>query len=322
MTTIRFLYGKQIDCILNHIQGSSKINSFLRYILNYTDSKEVKEGKKFFMRKTLDYINETNNYNNDSFNIIHDYILSLFHENNTSIENHYKKISIKEGNNLKGLYTYFSKSDSLEEDILRIYLDKVGKIPIAQNILINSKETSYEEMQAFFHRAILCQYNTLFVVELNGSFSPYQQRCMNIFLDKILTFKNNEYNNKNVDNHVDKSNTSSYMESCLVFIYNKNDESFLNELKPFNPQILYNDGIDPTLKGQTLRQSLSSISSTIFSSKREDLNNNTLKNDEINPFLKAQTQDNLSLQLLQQYFLQKEKIYIIILTLFNLKYVG
>ena len=284
MTTIRFLYGKQIDSILNHIQGSSKINSFLRYILNYTDSKEVKEGKKFFMRKTLDYINETNNYNNDSFNIIHDYIISLFDENNTSIENHYKKISIKEGRNLKGLYTYFSKSDSLEEDILRIYLDKVGKIPIAQNILINSKETSYEEMQAFFHRAILCQYNTLFIVELNGSFSPYQQRCMNIFLDKILTFKNNEYNNKNVDNHVDKSNTSSYMESCLVFIYNKIDESFLNELKPFNPQILKIDGIDPNLKGQTLRESLSTISS-----KREDLNNNTLKIDEINPFLKAQT---------------------------------
>ena len=288
MTTIRFLYGKQIDSILNHIQGSSKINSFLRYILNYTDSKEVKEGKKFFMRKTLDYINETNNYNNDSFNIIHDYIISLFNENNTSIENHYKKISIKEGNNLKGIYTYFSKSDSLEEDILRIYLDKVGKIPIAQNILINSKETSYEEMQAFFHRAILCQYNTLFVVELNGSFSPYQQRCMNIFLDKILTYKNNEYNNKNVDNHVDKSNTSSYMESCLVFIYNKNDESFLNELKPFNPQPLIIDEIDPSLKGQTPRQSFSSISSTIFSSKKENLNSNTLKIDEINPFLKSQ----------------------------------
>jgi len=275
MTTIRFLYGKQIDCILNHIQGSTKINSFLRYILNYTDSNEVKEGKKFFMRKTLDYINETNNYNNDSFNIIHDYIISLFNENGTSIENHYKKISIKERNKLKGIYTYFSKSDSLEEDILRIYLDKVGKVPIAQNILINSKETSYEEMQAFFHRAILCQYNTLFVVELNGSFSPYQQRCMNIFLDKILTFKNNEYNNKNFDNHVDKSNTSLYMESCLVFIYNKNDESFLNELKPFNPQILIIDEIDPSLKCQTPRQSFSSITSSIFTPKRQDLYNNT-----------------------------------------------
>ena len=224
MTTIRFLYGKQIDSILNHIQGNLKIDSFLRYIINFTDSKGIKEGKKAFDRKTLDYINEINNYNNDSFNIVHDYIISLFEENGTSIEKHYKKISIKENNNLKGIFTYFSKSDSLEEDILQIFLDKLGKIPIAQNILINSKETSYEEMQSFFHRAILCEYNTLFLVELNGSFSPYQQRCMNILLDKILTFKNKEFNDKNEDNDVDKKNTSSYM-SCLVFIYNKNDES-------------------------------------------------------------------------------------------------
>jgi hypothetical protein len=226
MTTIRFLSGKQIDSILSHIQFSTKINSFLRYILNYTDSKEIKEGKKAFQKKTEDYINEINNYNSDSFNIIHDYILSLFYENKSSIKNHYKSISIKEeyGFELKGLFTYFSKADSLEEDILQIYLDKVGKIPIAQNILISSKETSYEEMQAFFHRAILCEENALFIVELNGSFSPYQQRCMNILLDKILTFKNKEFNDKNEDNDVDKKNTSSYI-SCLVFIYNKNDES-------------------------------------------------------------------------------------------------
>ena len=275
MTTIRFLYGKQIDSILNHIQRSDEINSFLRYILNFTDSKDVKEGKKSFVRRTLDYINETNNYNNDSFNIIHDYIISLFNENKTSIENHYKKISIKKGNNLKGIYTYFSYSDSLEEDILKIYLDKVGKIPIAQNILINSKETSYEEMQAFFHRAILCEYNTLFVVELNGSFSTHQQRYMNIFLDQILTYKNNEFNEKNPDNNVDKGNTSLYMESCLVFIYNKKDDCFLDELKRFNPQNLMIDEIAPSLKDKNPRQSFSSINSSIFAPKKEELYNNT-----------------------------------------------
>jgi len=272
MTTIRFLYGKQIDSILNHIQGSYKINSFLRYILNLTDPKEVKEGRKAFVRKSMDYINEINNYNNDSFNIIHDYIINLFDENGTSIEKHYKKISIKEGNDLKGICTYFSKSDSLEEDILQIYLDKVGKIPIAQNILINSKETSYEEMQAFFHRAILCQYNTLFVVELNGSFSPFQQRCMNLFIDKILTIKKDEFNRKNVDNIVEKSNTSSYMESCLVFIYNKKDDSFLNELKKFNPKKLELNYIFSNF-GQP-RQSICS-SSTIFEPKKDELYKNT-----------------------------------------------
>ena len=273
MTTIRFLYGKQIDSILSHIQGSSKIDSFLRYILNFTDSKDIKKGKKVFQRKTTDYINETNNYNNDSFNIIHDYILSLFNENKLQIEEHYKKISIKE-NDLKGIYTYFSKADSLEEDILQIFLDKVGKIPIAQNILISSKETSYEEMQAFFHRAILCEENTLFVVELNGSFSSYQQRSMNNFIDKILTFQNDEYNKKNEDNKVDKSDTSSYMKSCLVFIYNKDGESFLNELKQYNPKEFkmpeISISISPLLNLNNSRNSFSSVS-TIFSPLKEEL---------------------------------------------------
>ena len=266
MTTIRFIYGKQIDSILNHIQGSSKINSFLRYILNYTDSKELKLGRKAFNRKSQDYIEETNIYNNDSFNFIHDYIISLFNENKSSIENHYNKISIKKEDKFKGIYTYFSKSDSLEEDILRIFLDKIGKIPIAQNILISSRETSYEEMQAFFHRAILCEYNTLFIVEINGSFSSYQQKCMNIFIDKILAFQNNVYNIKNPDSQVDKSDTSSYMESCLVFIYSKNNDHFLNELKQFRPKELKM----PNLLSKDLKGSASS-QSTIFSPLKEDL---------------------------------------------------
>ena len=29
-------------------------------------------------------------------------------------------------------------------------------------------------MEAFFHRALLCHYNTLFAVEINDSFSDYQ----------------------------------------------------------------------------------------------------------------------------------------------------
>jgi hypothetical protein len=117
-------------------------------------------------------------------------------------------------------------------------LDKIGKIPIAQNILFNNKETSFEEMQAFFNRAILCKYNTLFVVKVSNSFSDYQQRCMNILIDKSLTYKNEKFNEIDEENQVDKSDTSAYMDSCLVFVYNKESESFLNILKVFNPKEL------------------------------------------------------------------------------------
>ena len=50
-------------------------------------------------------------------------------------------------------------------------MQKIGKKPIAQNILISNKETSIEEIKAFLYRAILCDYNTLFVIEINNSFS-------------------------------------------------------------------------------------------------------------------------------------------------------
>ena len=43
-----------------------------------------------------------------------------------------------------------------------------------QKVLMTSKETSSEEIQSFFHRAILCNYNTLFVVEINDSFTDFQ----------------------------------------------------------------------------------------------------------------------------------------------------
>ena len=276
MTTIRFIYGRQIDSLLSHIQGEFPINSFLRYILNLTNSKiEVKEGDKAFDRKTKDYINEIEKYNSDSFDFIQNYIISLFKKNGTSIEDHYKNISIKNTKDLKGLYTYISELDSMEEDILQIFLDKIGKIPIAQNILISSKETSYEEMQAFFNRAILCKYNTLFVVEINGSFSDYQLRCMNIFIDKLLTYKNEKYNEKNRDNNkeVEKYDTHLYMDSCLVFIYNKKSESFLNDLKNFKPKNLKMDKTNHSLNRMTT-SSQSSFSSS-FDPLRQELYNKT-----------------------------------------------
>ena len=43
-----------------------------------------------------------------------------------------------------------------------------------QKVLMTSKETSSEEIQSFFHRAILYNYNTLFVVEINDSFTDFQ----------------------------------------------------------------------------------------------------------------------------------------------------
>ena len=51
-------------------------------------------------------------------------------------------MKIKKENNekiIKGIYIYKSKSESMEEDILQIFLDKIGRFPIAQNFLVTNK---------------------------------------------------------------------------------------------------------------------------------------------------------------------------------------
>ena len=277
LSTIRFIYGKQIDSVLSHIQGNYPINSFLRYILNLTDCENsVKEGKKSFHRNVddNDYTNEYDLYNQNSFDIIHNYIVSLFEENNLSVEQYYKNISIKKALSIKGIYKYLSQSESMEGDILQIFLDKIGKIPIAQNILISNKETSYEEMQAFFSRAILCKYNTLFVVKVSYSFSDYQQKCMNIFINNFLVYKNQIYNENEENKSADKKDTSVYMDSCLVFIYNKDSESFLNELKNLNTKELPMNNTNHLLKRNISSDILSSIGSN-YDTLRDKLFENT-----------------------------------------------
>ena len=91
-----------------------------------------------------------------------------------------------------------------------------------QKVLMTSKETSSEEIQSFFHRAILCNYNTLFIVEINDSFTDFQQSIMNNYIDILLSYKNKEYN-KETKKNVDKKSTYIYLESYIIFIYdNKN----------------------------------------------------------------------------------------------------
>ena len=84
-------------------------------------------------------------------------MISLFQKNeNQNIDNHYEKMIIKENDITdtkgkekekdKGIYLKKCEGMSKEEFILYLFLDKLDQLPIAQNILICSKETSIEEM--------------------------------------------------------------------------------------------------------------------------------------------------------------------------------
>ena len=230
---LRFLYGKQFRTIMKHLESNLKIDSFLRYILNNTDNyKSIHEGYKAITRNVNSYIKQYELCNKNSLDNISTYINSLFNNNNKTLEDHYDKMKIISENNYKGIHLYECVNNSMKEFILKLFWDKITELPIEQNILITNKDTSIEEIQAFFHRSILCNYNTLFIVEINDSFSNYQQSIMNSYIDNLLSYKNEKYNEETKEN-VDKIKTQIYLDSCIVFVYdkqNKNTASFLNEM--------------------------------------------------------------------------------------------
>ena len=234
---LRFLYGKQFCRFIEYLEENNKYNikSFLRYILNNNDNKkDVEEGILGIKRNVITYIKQYELYNKNSLDGISDHINSLFRANKKTIEEHYDEIKIISDNNniYKGLYLYGCENISMEEFILKSFWEKINNLPIAQNILITNKETSSEEIQAFFHRSILCNYNTLFMVEINDSFSNYQQSLMNNYIDQLLIYKSTKYMEE-TNKFVEKKDTKIYLDSCLVFVYEKNNRnisSFLNEM--------------------------------------------------------------------------------------------
>ena len=248
---LRFLYGKQFRRIIKHLDGEANIFEIMRYILNKTNNKEnIIEGEVSNPKIADDYVEQYKKYNYKSFQNISNYITSLFEKNETSLQKHYEDMLIKNKNKYKGFYLHKCENGELIEDfILNIFFDKIGHIPLAQNVLIFSEETSPEEIQAFFYRSILCDYNTLFVVELNNSLSDFQQNIMYSYIDSILSYKNKIYNESEKQN-IDKNKTNIYLKSCIVFVYDENikDNSFLVQLGKVDIQKINIEKLDNNTK--------------------------------------------------------------------------
>ena len=112
---------------------------------------------------------------------------------------------IKNKNIKNGIYIKICEKESIEEFMLNLFNDLVILLPIAQNILYCSKETPNEEIQAFLSRAILCDYNTIFVFVINDYLSDNQKSIINNYIDILLS-------------HQNKQN------SCLVFVCDKKNK--------------------------------------------------------------------------------------------------
>ena len=244
---IRFLFGKQFRSFIKHLESNFLLDSFLRYILNNTNNNiKIKEGEKIRIKNAEDFITQYELYNKNSFESISMYIRSLFEKNNINgiktIADHYKSMIITPKDRYRGIYIQKCDKNTMEKFIIDLFWDKLTQIPIAQNVLITNKSTSSEEIQSFLHRAILCNYNTLFVVEINDSFSEYQQSIMISYLDHLLSYRNEKYIEDKRQN-IGKKATKEYLCPCIVFIYeetNKEIDTFLKEINKVDKQTFNN----------------------------------------------------------------------------------
>ena len=191
---------------------------------------------------------------------------------------------IKSENN-KGISIIKCKKISMEEYILYLFIKKLGKLPIAQNILICNNETSIEEVQSFLYRAILCEFNTLFTVEILESFSNFQHNKMYSYIDKLLSIKLQKYKKENRNkNDIDKSKSRDYLDSYIVFVYKnlENENAFKNELKKYTRKKEEEGKIEENIRGNFF---IPKESQNIDKEKEKNLDNlnlsNILNNDSI-----------------------------------------
>ncbi len=141
---LRFLYGKLFRKIIKHLEDESRVYEIEKYILNLSGSKEnIIDGEKCNAQQEDDYVGQYKLYMSKSFDNISDYIISLFRNNNSSLEKHYQKMLIKGEAKYRGFYLYKCEQDeSMEEFIINIFIDKISYTPIAQNVLFTNEGTS------------------------------------------------------------------------------------------------------------------------------------------------------------------------------------
>ena len=158
---IRFIYGRQFNMIYNYLIKAieiKKISPFLKYLTNNL----IKEENIYFNYRSKENLYE------DVINNIEDYLDKILLKNNLTIEDIYKNsliLSKGKAYDFKGIFLYLcNQSNQIDNDLFQIYKYLTDNIPISQTVLLCNKETTNEELIAFLYRAILCEFNSCFII--------------------------------------------------------------------------------------------------------------------------------------------------------------
>ena len=221
---IRFIYGRQFTFVNKCLKNNNlkNIEPLLNYLMNnlYKDniSKfEYEEKAKDSDNKYMDkYINVINNCIK--------YFKEILKINNKSIKDIYKQNIINNKYSFRGLYNYLAIGAGIEEQLLSWYYLLTKNYPIAQTLLLCNRETSSDEIISFMHRAILCEYNVLFIMGRLEELPSDKCQLLTDLISELYTNKEKEMN------------------SCLVFIFSNNSSEIVRQIQKIHYcEILHHD---------------------------------------------------------------------------------
>ena len=203
---IRYIHGNQFNLLYNTIKNGTnirEINPLLQYFTNNLITKNIKNFN----------FQESGNIFEDLIDNCEKYLNQTLSQNNLTLEKIYKDSLIQKTSNYveyKGLY--IRCCDMLEKELFQIYKYLTSNIPNAQNVLLCNENTSKEELISFLYRAILCEYNSCFIVGGIESLNSEQKST-------LLEMLNNTF----VENH-------EKMNSCLIIIYTNKNADIYNSI--------------------------------------------------------------------------------------------
>ena len=202
---IRYLYGRQFNLLysISDPTKRSQIEPLLKYITNDSYKIGVDDFKIQMEGDLID--NNIKDWEN--------YLNKILQKNKLGLNIIYKPtlINQKSLNFKNGVFTYVCEKP--EKNLFQIYKYLTGNNPIAQNILLCNKMTSNEEITAFLYRAILCEFNSCFIV---AGLELLETEKKTTILDILNNF---------FQRGKEKIN------SCLIFLYNSKNSDIYKSLE-------------------------------------------------------------------------------------------
>ena len=207
---LRLFYGKQFIQIYENLKNK---NIDISHLINSVTLNQIKN-------TNIDY-----KYNNRGTLLenINSFLEKLFRINNIKISEIYNRnLVLSEYELSPGLYrktkSAQNTNSNLINNILNIYLNLTGNIPIINTLLICNEDTSIEQIRAFLYRAFFCETHTLFLI------------CNMEYLD--LSASNSLIRTLKELYRVRKGKISSY----ILFIYEKVNSGLVRDLEKLIPE--------------------------------------------------------------------------------------